>query len=427
MFQKMKGTYDIINDIGYYHAIEKAVHNISRRFNYEEIRTPHFEASELFHRSVGEETDIVSKETYDFTDRGDRDVTLRPEGTAGVVRAYIENKLYASKKSPQKYYYLGSMFRYDRPQKGRTREFRQFGGEAFGSDHPALDAETIAYAVMFLRAIKLKGVNLHINSLGGDESKAQYEKTLKAHVKPHLGELCEDCRRRYEENPLRILDCKVDADHEAIKNAPNTIESLTDDDTENFQNVLMYLDAMGIDYTIDSTLVRGLDYYTHTVYEFLASSELLGAQRSIGGGGRYDKLVEQLGGPATPATGFAFGLERIVHLLKHSDDFTLKQQGIHLYLLTMGERAKPYALRLAHKLRAGGINCETDFLEKSMKAQFKQSAHNKARFVAIIGDEEVEEAAVTLKDQREKSEETISVNHLYEILRQRLRHDKKGA
>jgi len=412
MIQKMKGTYDITDDIAYYQLIEKKILNVSKLFGFTEVRFPHFEASELFHRSVGEDTDIVSKETYDFNDRAGRAVTLRPEGTAGMVRAYIENKLYASPITPQKYFYIGSMFRYERPQKGRFREFRQFGGEAFGSYHPQMDAEVIAYAYTLIKALKLTGINVHINSLGGHESKKLYKEALTTHLSPHIDELCQDCKRRYQTNPLRILDCKVDQDHIAIKEAPKPLDYMTEEDATHFNQVCEYLDTMAIPYTVDHNLVRGLDYYTHTVFEIKVSESLLGSQNTICGGGRYNDLVETLGGPKTPAVGFSFGLERLLVALKASnykvaDDYT------HVYMLIMGDAARKLSMSIMHRLRIGGIMCDADFNEKSFKAQFKQSAHKNARFVIIVGDEEVKEETITLKDQQEGKELKVPVDAVY--------------
>jgi histidyl-tRNA synthetase len=419
MIQKMKGTYDLIEDIPYMHEIEKKMMHVSRLFNFSEIRTPHFEASELFHRSVGETSDIVSKETYDFKDRGDRLNTLRPEGTAGIVRAYIENKLYAIPALPHKYYYAGSMFRYERPQKGRFREFRQFGAEVFGSEHPEMDAEIIAYAVTFLKALKLKEVSVTINSLGDKLSKERYHKALKDHLKDDITSLCKDCQTRYDQNPLRILDCKVDHDHPLLKSAPKPLDYLTEDDRHHFDQVCDYLDAMNIPYVIDKNLVRGLDYYTHTVFELKVSKSLLGNQNTICGGGRYNHLVETLGGPKTPAVGFAFGIERLIIALKAAN-LIQTEKGIHAYFLVLGDKARFKAMTLMQKLRLGGLVSNMDFHQKSMKAQFKQSDYQGARFVIIIGDAELKEEACNVKDQLTNEELRVPFNDLYITLYDRL-------
>ncbi len=419
MIRRMKGTYDITTDIGYYQAVEKQAHRVSKLYGFKEIRTPHFEARDLYHRSVGEDTDIVSKETYDFEDRGGRINTLRPEGTAGVVRAFIENKLYAEKEIPQKKYYLGSMFRYERPQKGRFREFRQFGAESFGAAHPSADAEIIAYAVTFLRALKLKDVKVHINALGDKDSKIAYQKALKDHFKDHIGDMCRDCQKRYKENAMRILDCKVDKDHHAIKSAPKTIDLLTDADKAHFESVKDYLEVMNIPFIIDHNLVRGLDYYTHTVFEIKVSEALLGSQNAICGGGRYNHLVESLEGPATPAVGFAFGLERLIMALKENN-YPTDTPYAHIYMVIMGEKARLKAHDLMQKMRLGGLMADADYLQKNIKGQFKQSEHKNARFVAIIGDAEVDGGAVNLKDQKTGEETPVAFETLYAEVVERL-------
>ncbi len=412
MIKRMKGTYDITDDIGYYQTIEKHIQKISKLFGYQEIRTPHFESRDLFHRSVGADSDIISKETYDFKDRGNRMNTLRPEGTAGVVRALIENKLYAQPTVPQKLYYYGSMFRYERPQKGRFREFRQFGAEAFGSAHPSLDAEVIAYAFTVLRALKIKDVNVHLNTLGDGQSQTAYKDALKAHFKPHITTLCQDCQTRYETNPLRILDCKVDQGHAAMKTAPKTTEHLTSEAQKHFEDVQAYLDAMNIPYTVDHNLVRGLDYYTHTVFEVKVSEQLLGAQNAICGGGRYNDLVASLDGPVTPAVGFAFGVERLVVALK-ANNTPVEAPYLHAYFIILGAKPRLKAMALLQRLRLGGLMCDMDYMEKAIKGQFKQTEHKQARFVMVLGDEEVDNETIEVKDQKLNDRFSVSFNDLY--------------
>ncbi len=411
----MKGTYDVIDDIAYMQLIEKKILQVSKLFHYKEIRTPHFEASQLFHRGVGETTDIISKETYDFIDRGKRENTLRPEGTAGVVRAYIENKLYADPIVPYKVFYYGSMFRYERPQKGRFREFRQFGAEAFGSDSPLLDAETIAYAVTFLKSLKLKDVTVTLNGLGDRKSKEAYHKALKMHLKDDIQTLCKDCQKRYDENPLRILDCKVDQDHPVLINAPKPLDYLTTEDKAHFDKVCSALEAMNIVVEVDPSLVRGLDYYTHTVFEIKVSKDLLGNQNAICGGGRYNHLVETLDGPPTPAVGFSFGIERLIVALKAAN-VRLDDLRTHLYLITLGEQAQETGIALLQKLRLGGIIANMDFMGKSLKAQFKQSEHHKARCVVVLGEDELNKNQVEVKDQETNEVHTTSLDDLYVTL-----------
>ncbi len=404
--QKPKGTFDIIEDIGYYHLVEKTIRKMAKRFNVEEIRTPHFEMSELFHRGVGEDTDVVGKETYRFNDRGGRDMTLRPEGTAGVVRAFIENKRYARPQKVQKYYYVGAMFRYERPQKGRFREFNTFGVEAFGSAHPKLDAEMIELAYRLTHALGIQPLVVHINSLGDTSSKAAYKKQLQAHLKPHLEHLCTDCQTRYHTNPLRILDCKVDAHHEAIKSAPKPLDVLTEEDRAHFDLVCQQLDHLNIPYQIDNRLVRGLDYYTHTVFELKTTEALLGQQNTICGGGRYNHLVETLGGPSTPAVGFGFGLERLIVALKAQEKSAL-EPSIDVYVAALGEEALKASLAFSARLRKQNLRVDGSFETQSLKGQFKQSDHYRARFVCLMGEEEVKQQSVTIKDQKTKEEVTV--------------------
>jgi histidyl-tRNA synthetase len=416
MYQKMKGTYDLLpTDIAKWQKLEKVIRNVSKIYNYKEIRTPMFERSELFHRSVGETTDIVSKETYDFLDRGNRSNTLRPEGTAGVVRSYIENKLYADKIPVQKLFYMGPMFRYERPQKGRYRQFRQFGAEAFGSDSAQLDAEVIAYAVSVLKALKIKDVTVHINSIGDQESKEHYRTALVEYLKNDITTLCHDCQNRYQTNPLRILDCKIDKDTEVLKNAPKPVDYLNEVSKNHFEELIGYLDAMDIQYVVDENLVRGLDYYTHTVFEVNAHLETLGAQNTICGGGRYNNLVKSLEGPDTPAVGFAFGLERLMFALD-SIDFKGDPDFLHLYLMILGDEQKKEGLQLLNRCRLGGLTADIDFQDKGMKAKWKQASYHNARFVAIFGDQEKRENQINVKDQTTGKEVTIPVTELYNYI-----------
>ena len=416
MYQKMKGTYDLLPDqTRKYQQLEKIIRNVSKIFNYNEIRTPIFESTKLFHRGVGETTDIVSKETYDFIDRGKRSNTLRPEGTAGVVRSYIENKLYADKIPVQKLYYVGPMFRYERPQKGRYRQFMQFGAEAFGSSSPMLDAEVISYAVSVLRALKIKDVTVHVNSIGDEESKKLYREALVEYLDGKMDTLCNDCNNRYETNPLRILDCKIDKDSDTLRNAPKPVDYLTESAKLHFDNVIKYLEAMDIDYIIDESLVRGLDYYTHTVFEVNAHLDSLGAQNTICGGGRYDNLVESLGGPKTPGVGFAFGMERLMFALE-SINFLGDPEYLHLYMMALGEEQKEEAIKLLNRCRLGGLLSDIDFLDKGMKAQFKLASNLKARFIAIYGEEEQKQGVINLKDQDSGEQVTIKKEKLYNTI-----------
>ena len=413
MYQKIKGTYDLLpKDTKKWQSLEKTIRSVMKIYHYEEIRTPIFENTELFHRSVGETTDIVSKETYDFVDRGKRHLTLRPEGTAPVARSYIENKLYADKLPVKKLYYMGPMFRYERPQKGRYRQFAQFGAEAFGSTSPLLDVEIISYAVSVIKALKIKDVEVHVNSIGDQESKVMYKEALIAYLEKDVHTLCSDCQNRFESNPLRILDCKVDKDTELLKNAPKPIDYLNEESKTHFNKLLTYLDAMKIKYVINKNLVRGLDYYTHTVFEVTANLETLGAQNTICGGGRYNHLVSSLGGPEIPGVGFAFGLERLMFALE-SVDFKGAPDYLHLYLMILGEEQKEDGIRLLHRCRIGGLVSDIDFLDKNLKAQFKLADNMNARFIAIYGANEKAKGVINIKDKDTGKEITIKTSQLY--------------
>lgn len=421
--QKPKGTFDIIEDIQLYHMIEKTIRKMTKRFSVQEIRTPHFEQSELYHRSVGESTDVVGKETYRFLDRGGRDITLRPEGTAGVVRAYVENKLYANPQKVQKYYYVGSMFRYERPQKGRFREFNTFGVEAFGSAHPKLDAEIIELAYRLTFALGINPLVVHLNSLGDAQSKARYKEALQAHLTPHLPTLCTDCQTRFETNPLRILDCKVDAKHEALLSAPKPLDYLVAEDKEHFDQVIRYLTAQQIPYHIDDRLVRGLDYYTHTVFEIKTDESLLGQQNTLCGGGRYNHLVETLGGPSTPAVGFGFGLERLIVAIKAAQKEPITP-ALDVYIGALGEEALEVSSVLATRLRKQNLSVESSFEPLSLKAQFKQSDRLNARFFCLLGEDEVRAGTVNIKDQKTKEETTIKQAQAAFYIIDKLTHDQ---
>jgi len=413
MFQKMKGTYDLLpTDTGKWQSLERTIRNVSKLFNYSEIRTPIFENTELFHRGVGEDTDMVSKETYDFIDRGKRSNTLRPEGTAGVARAYIENKLYADKVPVQKLYYVGSMFRYERPQKGRYRQFSQFGAEAFGSNSPMLDAEIISYAVSVLKALKINDVEVQVNSIGDKESKQAYQDALMKYLEKDIHTLCTDCQKRFVKNPLRILDCKVDKDTELLKNAPKPLDYLNEESKAHFDGVIKFLDSMKIKYVINKNLVRGLDYYTHTVFEVNANLETLGAQNTICGGGRYNDLVSSLGGPDTPGVGFSFGLERLMFALD-SIDFKGDPKFLHLYLMILGDEQKEDGMAMINRCRLGGLTGDIDFLDKAMKGKFKQADFLNSRFIAIYGEQEKAEGLINIKDQSTKKEVRIKKELLY--------------
>ena len=420
MLQKPKGTYDIYGDKALtYLYFRKLVEALMDKYNAKYFETPIFESSELFHRGVGETTDIVSKETYDFKDRGDRDLTLRPEGTAGIVRCFIENKLYAE-NLPLKAWYLGPMFRYERPQAGRYREFYQFGFEAFGSFDAMMDAEVIGIVCNLFKILGLKGVSVNINTLGDKESRENYRKALLDYFKPYLNDLCDDCRRRYEKNPLRILDCKVDSSNEIMKNAPKMTDYLNEESRIHFDKVKEYLDAMGINYKVNPSIVRGLDYYTHTVFEVQADIEGFGSQNTLAAGGRYDHLVEFVGGPSVPGVGFAVGLERLFLALDAENIDIREIICPDVYIFSAGHEQKPYVLSLSNDLRLAGFNVEIDYNGKSFKSNFKQADKVNARYIIIIGEEEVESKLLTVKNNETKEEYKVKLDKIIEFLDEKL-------
>lgn len=421
MITKIKGTQDILPaESAKWQELEAVISQVSRLYNFKEIRTPIFEASELFHRSVGDSSDIVRKETYDFVDRGERNLTLRPEGTASVVRSVIENKLYSDPNLPLKMYYVGPMFRYERPQKGRYRQLHQFGAEAFGSFSPLVDAEMIAYATTLLAALRIPNVRVKINSLGDAESKAAYREKLVEYLAPQLDGLCEDCRDRFSTNPLRILDCKVDKDSPILANAPKPLDYLTEAAKKHFQTILDYLTSMHIDFVVDKSLVRGLDYYTHTVFELEADLPTLGAQATICGGGRYNELVENLEGPSFPAVGFAFGMERLLLALE-SVQKEKEADSIHAFLITLGEKAKAKSAAILMQLRHGGIVVDTDFFDRPLKSQFKQAERLHPMYLLILGDEELDKGVINVKNAESGVQETVELSKLYPYLVQGIR------
>ena len=420
MLQKPKGTYDIYGDKALtYLYFRKLVEALMDKYNAKYFETPIFESSELFHRGVGETTDIVSKETYDFKDRGDRNITLRPEGTAGIVRCFIENKLYAE-NLPLKAWYLGPMFRYERPQAGRYREFYQFGFEAFGSFDAMMDAEVIGIVCNLFKILGLKGVSVNINTLGDKESRENYRKALLDYFKPYLNDLCDDCRRRYEKNPLRILDCKVDSSNEIMKNAPKMTDYLNEESREHFDKVKEYLDAMGINYKVNPSIVRGLDYYTHTVFEIQADIEGFGSQNTLAAGGRYDHLVEFVGGPSVPGVGFAVGLERLFLALDAENIDIREIICPDVYIFSAEDEQKPYVLSLSNDLRLAGFNVEIDYNGKSFKSNFKQADKVNARYIIIIGEEEVESKLLTVKNNETKEEYKVKLDKIIEFLDEKL-------
>jgi histidyl-tRNA synthetase len=413
-FQKPIGTQDLLPGVvERWQALEETARGLCRRFNYKEVRTPIFEQTELFRRGVGETTDVVEKEMYTFEDRNERSMTLRPEGTAGVVRAYVENKLYADPDAA-KLYYIGPMFRYERPQAGRYRQFHQFGVEAIGSADPALDAEVIALGYLFYKELGIRGVRVVINSVGNAAVRGAYRAKLQQFLAPMLDTLCKDCRSRFERNPMRILDCKIDRDK--LAGAPSILDSLDAECAGHFQAVQEHLQAMGIPYEIDASLVRGLDYYTHTAFEY--KCEGIGAIDTVGGGGRYNGLVAQIGGEDRPGIGFGIGLERVLLVMEQQGLTPSTAPPLDLYFVTLGERADRAAVKLLHEARAAGLAAEKDYMGRKIKGQMRSADRFGARFAAILGDEELDRGVIALKRLDTGEQETIPIGSLIETMKQ---------
>ena len=391
-----KGTKDMLPQDAYkWHYVESKAREVASLFGFREIRTPMFEHTELFTRGVGETTDIVTKEMYTFLDKGGRSMTLRPEGTAGVARAFIENGL-AQQTLPMKAYYLASVFRYERPQNGRLREHHQFGVELYGSESPSADAEVIALADAFLRSVGLSSLTLNINSIGCRECRAKYNAALKEYIGANLAGMCAQCRDRFDRNPLRILDCKEEKCRVITAGAPKITGFLCEDCRAHFEGVQKQLSRQGIAFSVNPSIVRGLDYYTRTVFEFV--SEDIGAQGTVCGGGRYNHLVEEVGGKPTPAVGFGLGLERLIMVLENTDALKAQPERTDVYLAALGDRAAEYVPVLAASLRAEGVKTEFDLMGRGLKAQMKYADKCGARFTVVIGDNELDRGAAALKD-----------------------------
>lgn len=416
MITKPKGTYDLMGiDAKINNYINHEIESFMINYNYEFIRTPVFEATELFHRSVGDGTDIVTKETYDFKDRGERSITLRPEGTAGVVRSVIENKLYGNKNDPIKLYYNETMYRYERPQSGRFREFTQFGVEVFNSDDPLIDAEVISLGFNLLSSLGLEDVLVKLNTLGDAQTRENYTKALISYFEPHINELCEDCQNRIRTNPLRILDCKVDNDNDILKNAPKISDYLSDESKERFKKLKTYLDNLEVDYEIDESIVRGLDYYDECVWEYKLDDDL-----AIGGGGRYNNLVENLGGPHLPGIGFALGLERIISKLKEKINDKKIENIVDVYIMSVSEEEKINAIRIAQDLRLNNVITEINGSNLSLKSQFKIADNLGAKFLIILNNEDLQKGLITVKDnitkEESKVDESLIVDYILGVI-----------
>jgi len=404
--RSIKGTQDILPDQSYkWQDLENKIHTTMMLYNYGEIRTPAFEKTELFDRGVGTETDIVSKEMYSWTDQGGENLTLKPELTAPVSRSYIQHNL-GSQQPLTKLYYIDALFRRERPQKGRFRQFHQFGVEAFGSEHPEIDSEIIAIAVTLFNQIGIKDLTLKLNSIGSENCRENYKKELKEFLMPHFDSLSKASQARFEKNPLRILDSKLPDEIDIIKNAPLISEFWTKDDKDHFDELCSYLDAMNISYSIDPNLVRGLDYYSRTTFEIISSS--LGAQDAICGGGRYDRLVETIGGKPTPGIGFAAGMERILMSINHGNS----KESIKIYIVGLGEKVRPVVAKLTNDLRHNNLSSECDMLRRSMRAQMREANKLGAKYAIIIGDNELQQNRAQLKDLTSGNQETIDMDSI---------------
>ena len=409
-----KGTKDVLPSQSYkWQFVEDCARRTAAQFNIREVRTPVFEHTELFARGVGDTTDIVNKEMYTFLDKGNRSVTLKPEGTAGVARMFIENGL-ASSPLPMKSFYLTSCYRYERPQAGRLREFHQFGVEVYGSPSPAADAEVIFAASSFLDKLGIKDTRLEINSIGCKTCRADYNAALREYFKPHLDQMCETCRSRFDKNPLRMLDCKEEGCKKIAAGAPSILDHLCPNCKAHFEGVKALIDAQGIKYVVNPNIVRGLDYYTRTVFEFVSTS--IGAQGTVCGGGRYDGLISELGGPSTPAVGFAAGLERLILLMENTGVAFPQPPVPDIYIAGMDQNSRAKAFSLAGELRRNDISAECDLMDRSVKAQLKYADKLGAKYVAVIGETELEEGAVDVKKMSDGSSQKVAFGDLYNYL-----------
>ena len=414
-----RGTRDILpKEVYKWHYVEKKFREICALYGYEEMRTPIFEHTEVFTRSVGDTTDIVQKEMYTFTDKGDRQISLKPEGTAGTIRSFIENKLYADTQ-PTKLFYITPCFRYERPQAGRQRQFHQFGIEALGSDTPSIDAEVISLAVQFFNELGLKDLSVNINSVGCPVCREEYNKTLKAYLDAKSDVLCETCLERKDKNPMRVIDCKNPTCKANITDIPFMIDHLCDDCENHFDKLQEYLREMDIKFVVDKTIVRGLDYYRKTAFEIISND--IGSQSTVCGGGRYDGLVEQLGGPkGISGIGFGLGAERLLLTLENNNIEIENPKATYIYIATIGDTAKTKSFGLVKSLRDNHISADIDHLGKSLKAQFKYSDKINAKYTIVIGDDELANDAATLKNMETSEQTTVKLSELVNELKNRL-------
>ena len=415
MIKAPRGTHDILPAESYrWHAVEEQIRKICREYSYKEIRTPMFESTELFERGVGDTTDVVQKEMYTFLDKGGRSITLKPEGTSPIVRSFIENSIYANPQ-PTKLYYLYPCFRYEKPQAGRLREFHQFGVEVFGSPTASIDAEVISLAMSLLNRLGVTGVELNINSIGCPKCRKEYNEKLKDYFRPYLGDLCETCRERFEKNPLRILDCKSPECKEIAKNAPMLLDHICDECNEHFESLKKYLEIMEIPYNIDATIVRGLDYYTKTVFEIISKNE--GSEGTICGGGRYDGLIAEVGGPEMPGVGFGMGLERLLLVLESIGKIPEDNEKPEIFIANIGADADLFVQKLIFDLRKDGILAERDYLARSVKAQMKYANKLEAKYSAVIGDDDISAGKANIKNMETGESAEVEFAKISEYLK----------
>ena len=411
LIKAVRGTKDIIGEEAKkYVYVSNVAQKMFENYGYNFVKTPIFEETELFKRGIGEATDVVEKEMYTFKDRGDRSITLRPENTASLVRCYLENAIYA-KEEISRFYYNGSMFRYERPQAGRQREFNQIGLEVFGEKSPKVDAEVIAIGYKFLEKLGITDLEVKINSVGSKESRTIYREKLIEHFSKHLDDMCDDCKDRINRNPLRLLDCKVDKDKDFYKSAPNIIDFLFEDERKHYEDVKKYLDVFGIKYTEDPTLVRGLDYYSSTVFEIVTNK--LGSQGTVLGGGRYDNLLKELGDKDIPAVGFATGVERIMMLLGEN----YPKNNPDVYIAWLGENTSETALKIAESLRDNDIKVYIDYSEKGMKSHMKKADKLSVRYCIILGEDELNKGIVLLKDFSTREQKEIKIEEIINYIK----------
>lgn len=416
--QAPRGTRDILPDQAYkWNYLEKKFRDICGRYGFEEIRTPMFEHTELFKRGVGDTTDIVEKQMYSFDDNGGRNITLKPEGTASAVRAFVENKMY-SNVQPTKLFYITPCFRYERPQAGRLRQFHQFGIEVFGSSDPLTDAEVIGVAIDFFNKIGIKNLELRINSIGCPDCRNQYREALRSFLSDKLEGLCETCKGRYDRNPMRILDCKSEACRQKVQGAPKMIDYLCEACRDDFNSLQDNLSIMNIDFVIDPDIVRGLDYYTKTAFEIISNE--IGAQGTVCGGGRYDNLIEELGGPSTPGVGFGMGIERLILTLENNNIDIPKKNLTDIFVAVLGEESKKAGIKILKELRSNGIKGQMDLLGRNLKSQFKYADKLNAAYCIVVGEEELKENAVLLKDMRSSEQEKIELSEIIDVIKKKL-------